>query len=151
MHKASKQDKLWVDLARRVSLESKDRSTKVGAALVMPEDRALISTGWNGFPRGVNDNVEARHERPAKYLYTEHAERNAIYNAARLGIKTKGSWLYLSSSLPICCDCARAIVQAGIEKVLRSSMEIQVNRDWSLIDSYAILIEGGVDTIQLDY
>ena len=73
-------DQYFFDIVNVVKEKSKDRSTKVGAIIVGP-DQGVRSTGFNGFPRGVNDNVDARHERPAKYLYTEHAERNAIYNA----------------------------------------------------------------------
>ena len=62
---------------------SKDRSTKVGCVVIGP-DREVRSMGYNGFPRGINDEIERRHARPDKY--TEHAERNAIYNAARVGV-----------------------------------------------------------------
>ena len=144
-------DRLWIDLARRVAEESKDRSTKVGAVIISPEDKTVLSTGWNGFPRGVNDDENYRHERPEKYIWTEHAERNAIYNAARLGIKLKGSHMYVSCYLPICCDCARAIVQSGIESVYRSNKKVKVNNDWSSPQSSIILIEGRVTEYVLDY
>ena len=74
----------WMDLTIFISQWSKDRSRKCGAIIV--DDRnVLISIGWNGFPRGINDDIDARHARPAKYQWTEHAERNAIYNAAAAG------------------------------------------------------------------
>jgi dCMP deaminase len=102
-------------LARHVGSWSKDRSTQVGCVIVSPE-RAVVSTGYNGFPRGINDAVESRHERPQKYLWTEHAERNAIYNAAREGIRLRGCTLYIPW-FP-CTDCARAIVQSGITSLV---------------------------------
>ena len=71
----------FMDLARLVAGWSKDTSTKVGCVIIGP-DKEIRSTGYNGFPRGVDDTIPAGHERPAKYDFTEHAERNAIYNAS---------------------------------------------------------------------
>lgn len=104
-------DRRFLTLATHIAGWSKDRSRKVGCMIVGP-NREIRSTGYNGFPRGIDDANESRHERPAKYLWTEHAERNAIYNAARAGIATDGCSIYLPW-YP-CADCARAIIQAGI-------------------------------------
>jgi dCMP deaminase len=76
----------------------------------------IRSTGYNSFPRGIQDDVAARLERPAKYLWIEHAERNAICNAARAGTATEGCTLYVE--IMPCMDCARAVVQAGINQVV---------------------------------
>ncbi len=97
------------------SNHSKDRSTQVGC-LIMTQDGSPLSWGYNGFPRGADDDKEERHERPLKYSWAEHAERNAIYNAARAGIKLLGSVAYVTS-LPCCVDCARALIQSGVVKV----------------------------------
>jgi dCMP deaminase len=72
--------------------------------------------GYNGFPRGIDDSVEERHERPLKYRWTEHAERNAIYVAARNGIALANCRMYLPW-FP-CMDCARAIVQVGLIELI---------------------------------
>jgi dCMP deaminase len=108
-------DKRFMDLAILISQWSKDRNTKVGCVIVGP-DNEIRSTGYNGFPRGSHDDVESRHERPAKYRWTEHAERNAIYNAARVGISLKDCRIYLPW-FP-CMDCARGIVQSGISTLV---------------------------------
>ncbi len=108
-------DTYFMNIARSVSLRSKDRSTKVGCVLVGPENN-IRSTGYNGFPRGINDDAEERHQRPEKYFWTEHAERNAIYAAARSGTSTNGCRIYIPW-YP-CIDCARALVQAGIVEVV---------------------------------
>jgi dCMP deaminase len=76
----------------------------------------IRSTGFNGFPRGIDDNISARQERPAKYRWTEHAERNAIFNAARIGISTEGCTCYVNW-FP-CIECARGIIQAGIFRLV---------------------------------
>ncbi len=109
-------DEYFLGLAKFVSQKSKDESTKIGAVIVGP-DNEVRSTGYNSFPRGMNDNLKERQERPEKYFWFEHAERNAIYNAARVGIPTKGCRIFLSCLTP-CTDCARAIIQAGIVEVI---------------------------------
>jgi len=96
-----------------VASKSKDPKTKIGALIV--KDKRIISTGYNGIPIGVNDENEIRHQRPEKYKWYEHGERNAIYAAAKFGISTEGATLY-TNALP-CADCARGIIQSGITNV----------------------------------
>jgi dCMP deaminase len=108
-------DARFIALAQFVSRWSKDRSTKVGCVIVGPNNE-IRSIGYNGFPRGISDNEDDRHVRPIKYLWTEHAERNAVYHAALVGIPLKGCRMYLPW-FP-CMDCARAIVQSGIVELI---------------------------------
>jgi len=108
-------DKYFMEMLPSIASKSKDQSTKCGCIIVGP-DNEIRSTGYNSFPRGLNDNLQSRQERPEKYFWFEHAERNAIYNAARCGIPLKGCHVYITG-FP-CCDCARAIVQAGIVEVI---------------------------------
>ena len=110
-------DEYFILQAQLVALKSKDRSTKVGCVIV-GDGNILLSTGYNGFPRGVNDDVDSRHERPDKYSWTEHAERNAVFNAARHGIKLAGSRAYLNFEPNPCADCTRALIQAGIVEII---------------------------------
>lgn len=105
----------FLGIAEQVKLKSKDLSTQIGAVIV-GNDNEVLSTGYNSFPRGLDDSLQERQERPEKYFWFEHAERNAIYNAARVGIPLKGSKIYLTSGLP-CMDCARGIVNSGIKTV----------------------------------
>lgn len=114
-------DTRWMDLAKFIASWSKDRSTKVGAVIV-DHRNVLLSIGWNGFPRGLNDDIDERHERPIKYKWFEHAERNAIYNAASKGIELLDATIYIPW-YP-CADCARAIIQSGIVEV------VVVEPDW---------------------
>ena len=95
--------------------KSKDPSTKVGCVIVGPHDE-IRSTGFNGFPRNSNDLADHRHKRPLKYKWTEHAERNAIYNAGRKGTSCLGAKLYINW-LP-CTPCARGVIQAGISEII---------------------------------
>ena len=105
----------FFEIAKVVSKRSKDESTQVGAVIVGP-GKEIVSTGYNSFPRGVEDDHAERQERPEKYFWFEHAERNAIYNAARTGASLQGATLYVPA-MP-CMDCARGIVQVGIKKVI---------------------------------
>ena len=83
----------FLGIAEQVKLKSKDESTQIGA-VVVGEDREVLSTGYNSFPRGLDDSLKERQERPEKYFWMEHAERNAIYNAARIGVSLKNSTIF---------------------------------------------------------
>ena len=97
-------------------LFSKDPSTKVGAILLAPGSLQVLSLGYNGMPRRIDEAVAARWERPAKYRYVEHAERNALFNACRHGTPVEGSVAVIT--LFPCCDCARALIQSGVAEVV---------------------------------
>lgn len=109
-------DEYFINIAQQVKLKSKDQKTQIGVVIV-GKNNEIVSTGYNSFPRGINDNIVERQERPEKYFWFEHAERNAIYNAARIGVSTLGTTMYMTCELS-CADCARAIINAGIEKVV---------------------------------
>lgn len=92
---------------------SKDASTKVGALFLDPEDYTQYTQGYNGMPRGTDESKAERHERPLKYSFYEHAERNAIFNLARAQLK--GS-LAITTRVPS-TSCARALVSVGVSEV----------------------------------
>lgn len=129
---------------------SKDRSTKVGA-IAIDDNYCLKGSGYNGFPRGVNDDLDCRHERPLKYAWTVHAEMNVIAQAARPVLE--GTTLLLTSLHP-CATCAGLIVQAGIKRVVTRRTE-QIKRiesgreDWDNEAKIAMQIfrEAGVEVI----
>ena len=100
-----------------VATKSKDFRTKIGAVLVL--DKRIISEGYNGICRCVLDDishVSERYERPEKYFWQEHAERNSFYNCSYNGITTNGSILY-TNGIP-CSECARAVIQCGVKEVI---------------------------------
>lgn len=138
----------FLNIAEQVKLKSKDKYTQIGSVIV-GEDNEVLSTGYNSFPRGLCDNVDERQERPEKYFWFEHSERNAIYNAARVGIPLKNSSIYITSGLP-CMDCARGIINSGIKKVYCKEVCTTNNKEkWeeSQIRSKELLIECGVEII----
>ena len=110
-------DQKFMGLARHIAEWSKDRGRHIGAVIVGP-DNEIRSTGFNGIPRGVRDDIEERHDRDSgeKYIWGAHAERNAIYNAARIGVPLQGCRMY-GTHYP-CVDCAIAIIQSGIAELI---------------------------------
>lgn len=119
-------DELFMTTAYLVAMKSKDESTHCGAVIVDKHNH-VISSGYNSFVRGINDDVPERQERPEKYLWFEHGERNAIYSAAFRGSKTEGCKIYVTG-IP-CADCARGIIQAGIEEVIIEERET-FGKEW---------------------
>lgn len=112
----------FMEMAFLIATWSKDTSTKTGAVVVGP-DREIRATGYNGLVRGVDDEKPERMERPTKYDFFEHAERNAIYNACLTGTSLKGCVLYATHAP--CTDCARAIIQSGIKMVVTNPLEVR--------------------------
>lgn len=141
----------FMDVAELVATWSKDPSTKTGAIVVGP-DREIRATGYNGLVRGVDDNKPERMERPTKYDFFEHAERNAIYNACLTGTSLKGCIMYATHAP--CTDCARAIIQSGIKTVVTNEIVIDdktPSNTWrdKLAFSEEMFREAGIEYIVL--
>lgn len=108
-------DSYFMSMAYLAATQSRDISTHIGAVIVSPEKR-IVSVGYNSFPSGIDDTIPERQERPLKYSFMAHAERNAIYSAANLGVSVRGC-VMVTPGFP-CSDCAIAIIQAGIKEVV---------------------------------
>lgn len=108
-------DERFMRLAHEIADWSKDPSRGVGAVVVGP-DNEIRSTGYNGLPRGVCDHGERYTPAGDKYTWISHAERNAIYNAARMGTSLEGCTMYIPW-FP-CADCTKGIIQSGITTVV---------------------------------
>lgn len=105
----------FIILAKTIAeIFSKDPSTKVGC-VITGEGNEILTTGYNGFPRGVTDSEDRFEDRATKYKFTCHAEANAIYNAARTGAMLDGSTAYIT--FPPCGECSKVMAQAGIRTV----------------------------------
>lgn len=102
-------------LAKEVASWSKDESTKVGAVITTP-DGSPLSWGFNGMPMGINDAVPERHERPHKYKWFCHAERNALDLAPS---SVENGVLFVTFSP--CSNCAQSIIQRKIKTVVIDS------------------------------
>lgn len=108
-------DEYFMTLAYLVSMKSKDPSTRVGAVIV-GSDNEIRATGYNGFPRGVEDRPSRYEDKEYKYIAINHAEENAILHCARIGVSSKGCRMY-TPWIP-CCACTKSILQAGIVEVV---------------------------------
>ena len=131
-------------LAKEISTWSKDPSTQVGA-VVIGNNGEVLSQGYNGFPRGIKDTAARLKDRERKYNLVVHAEMNAIYNAGLNGVSLKGSTLYVYG-LPVCNECAKGIIQVGIDKVI-ATRPADYNEKWddSIKDAKALFKEAEVE------
>jgi len=107
-----KWDLRFLEMARNAATWSKDPSTKVGA-IIVDDDKRVISVGYNGFPKGVSDD-ERLDDREEKYKMIVHAERNALLFANK---DVKNCNIYTYPFMP-CSVCAGMIIQAGIKRVV---------------------------------
>lgn len=109
----------FMGIAHLSALRSKDPSTQVGAVIVDDEHK-VVSIGYNGFPRGISDDIypwdREGNTLDTKYPYVVHAELNAILNAPR---SVKNCTIYVS--LFPCNECAKAIIQSGITEIVYES------------------------------
>tara|TARA_R100000406_G_scaffold81617_1_gene63446 strand:- start:104 stop:580 length:477 start_codon:yes stop_codon:yes gene_type:complete len=122
--KQSKWDVRFMRMAHEVASWSKDPSTKVGCVLV--KDRKIISMGYNGFPRLIEDDLNRLIDREVKYEMTVHAEQNAVITAALHGISTAGATAYVT--FHPCSRCAAVLINAGINTVVISAHDIAPDR-----------------------
>jgi len=134
----------FLEMAHLVASKSKDPNTKVGCVIVT-EDKVVPATGYNGLPGGVADKPE-RMERPAKYLWTSHAEENAVAQAARVGMPLKGGIAYVTH-MP-CSRCARTLVQAGVTAVIVDSGTTSMPKEEFEV-AMQMFNEAGVEVAQL--
>jgi len=140
-------DEYFMGLAHLSALRSKDPNTQVGACIV-DADNKVVSIGYNGMPRGCSDN-EFPWEREGgfldtKYAFVVHAELNAILNSPR---PVKDCTLYVS--LFPCNECAKAIIQSGIRKIVYESDKYDGTE--GNVASKKMLRKAGVELVQLSY
>ena len=114
----SKWDTRFMKIAREISTWSKDPSSKIGAVIVN-DNRRILATGYNGFPKGIEDTDERLNDREQKYPRIVHAEMNALMAALHSGVSVKDATIYVYG-LPVCPECTKSIIQAGIKRVVIS-------------------------------
>ena len=137
----------FLRLAAEIAEFSKDPSTKVGCILV--RDRRIISTGYNGFPRGISDSFDRLLDRDKKYEMTVHAEINAVTTAALHGVSTEGSTAYVT--FQPCSRCAAVLINAGIKEVYVTTDSLIPDR-WldNMVLAANLLKEAGILLETLD-
>lgn len=144
-------DQLYITMCYLVGMRSRDGHTHVGS-IVVDSDNVLVSTGYNSLPRNIELDIDGKRlsrEGGEKYFWMEHAERNAIYNAARRGTVLKGCKVYVPWTP--CTDCARGIIQCGVSEVIihqngQDFYDKFTNGKWfdSYKRTYEMLEEAGV-------
>ena len=134
-----------MDLAKQVGTWSKDPSKQIGAVAIGSKGQVLAQ-GYNGFPRGIDDNESRLNTKEIKYKYVVHAEMNLIYNATFNGISLNGSTVYVSG-LPVCSECAKGLIQVGVKQIVMSKDSLE-NSDEKWLESFeltiALLNEAGI-------
>lgn len=141
----------WLKLAYAAAERfSDDPATKNGAVLVTRD--GIVVSAANSLPDKI-EKLPERLERPRKYRFIEHAERHAIFRATQRGLDIRRATLYVPWYA--CCDCARAIVYAGIKRVVghkavfdKAAVRAQTDPTWkeSVEDGLTILREAGIET-----
>jgi dCMP deaminase len=106
----------FMAMAAMVATWSKDPSSQIGAVAVNDE-RRILATGYNGFPKGIEDTEERLNNKDEKYPRIIHAEMNALMNALYAGVSLKDSTLYVHG-LPLCPSCTKCVIQAGVKRVV---------------------------------
>ena len=122
-------DDTFMSVAIIISLRSKDPNTQVGACLV-DKDNRIIGTGYNGFPRGIEDTDERLNDREQKYPRIVHAEANALLSALYSGVSVRNATIYVYG-LPVCPDCTKLLIQAGIKRVVISPDPYVYTTKWT--------------------
>jgi dCMP deaminase len=144
---SEKWDKRYINLVKEVATWSKDPSSKIGSIVVSPTG-SVLAQGYNGFPRGIEDREDRLNDRSVKYDYMVHAEMNSIYNATYNGVCLVNSTIYIYG-LPVCHECAKAIIQVGISRVV-SIRTKELSPKWK--DSCTIALdlfkEAGVEVVE---
>ena len=130
-----------MQMAKFVSTWSKDPSTQVGSIAV--RNRTVIAQGYNGFPRGIDDTTTRLDNRTEKYKFMVHAEMNVIYNAAENGVSLKDSTVYVYG-LPVCSECAKGLIQAGIKGIVPPYQTVPENWQVSTTASQSMFGEVGI-------
>lgn len=139
----NKWDIRYLDLAKHIATWSKDPSKQIGAVAVGNKGQ-ILSQGYNGFPRGVDDSDHRYSHREVKYQFVVHAEMNCIYNATLNGISLNDATLYIDG-LPVCHECAKGIIQVGIKRVVTRYDEEVEKWKVSEITTKKLFDEAGVE------
>lgn len=140
----------FLELAKHISTWSKD-TTKVGAVIINPNTKQIVSIGYNGFPRGVKDNVDRIENRDIKYKLVVHAEVNAVLNANK-SVDGCDLYVYPTMMIPnVCPECAKVVAQSGIKRVFYYNSKKLSDR-WEELSKYSKIIfnESGVSYYGID-
>ena len=129
-------DLRYIQMARIWATNSYCKRRQVGALIV--KDRMIISDGYNGTPSGFENECEDESGQSKPYVL--HAEANAITKVAKSNNSSQGATLYITDSP--CMDCAKLIIQAGIERVVYGD-------EYRLTDGVKLLEKAGIEIVKI--
>lgn len=134
----------FMTIAEAMAAMSKDPSTRVGSVAI-DDNYNILSTAYNGFPRGVADHESRYNDRPTKYALIAHAEQNLVAQAAYTGTSLRGSTVLLTSLFP-CSACAKSLIQAGVARVIAPMAD---NERWEgeAVWAGTMFVEAGVEVV----
>lgn len=139
-------DQKWIlrylRLAKEVASWSKDRSKQIGAVAVNQRG-IILSTGYNGFPRGIEDRLSRYSNREEKYKFIVHAEMNCIYNASYNGVSLDNSYLFVYG-LPVCSKCMDGVISVGVKGVFWTAKDDEIRGPW--LSEYDMTLEKSMET-----
>jgi dCMP deaminase len=146
----TKWDTRFMRLAREISTWSHDPSSKIGSVIVN-DDRRILATGYNGFPRDIADTEERLNDREQKYSLIIHSEMNSLLNALYNGVSVKNATLYVWG-LPVCSECTKSVIQSGIRRVVIARPDLAPEKwrvQWETM-SHRMFQEAGVTITYMD-
>lgn len=120
------------------------------AAVLIDDDGNIILSETNSFPNGIKETRERQDDKSLRYKFSVHAERNVLYLASKLGIKTEG--LTMVCPWATCTGCAQAIIQTGIKRLVTHKQALDRSGHWQedIEFAFAMLREAGVEIIIFD-
>lgn len=138
-------DSYFINICNAVSQKSPCLSRQIGAILV--RDKSIVATGYNGPPRGFphceekcpRKTVGAKSGERLDLCFAAHAERNCLINAARLGVSTLNTTLYMNTVIP-CKDCLIELVNAGVDEIVTVSLDFYDSQSWAVIHHCKLVI-----------
>lgn len=145
----TKWDQRFMEMCKLIATWSKDPSSQIGAVAVN-DNRRILATGYNGFPKGIADTEERLNNREEKYPLIVHAETNALMNALYAGVSLKDATMYVHG-LPVCPECAKLIIQAGVKRVVINDIVNATEkwRDLWITSTSLMFKEAGVQVMVL--
>lgn len=142
----------WKKLLKIAYIDAQ-KSTNIStqnAAILVDDNDNIILSATNSFPKGVAENNKRQQDKSIRQKYSIHAERNVIYNAAKLGIKTDG--LIMVCPWATCTECAWAIIQSGIKKLVTHKQALDRSNEWKedIEFAFKMLREAKIEIIIFD-
>ena len=134
-----RQDKAlqFMKVAESFAEMSKD-TTKVGCVILDKDTNGILSSGFNGFPRGVQEDIESRWQRPEKYSFVVHSEANAVCQSSNSSASLRNATCVVT--MYPCSDCTKLLIQAGVRRIVTKEPSEDLKKRWGESFRYSKLM-----------